>query len=82
MALYTKLHHSLVDGISAMRLLQSVMTTDPDERDMPPMWAVKASAKTKKAQRRGGEAAWPTYPSTRCVRRSASPPTPPGCPPP
>jgi diacylglycerol O-acyltransferase len=38
-ALYTKLHHSLVDGISAMRLMQSVMSTDPDERDMPPMWA-------------------------------------------
>ncbi len=34
-ALYTKMHHSLVDGISAMRLLQSVMTTDPDKRDMP-----------------------------------------------
>ena len=48
-ALYTKLHHSLVDGISAMRLLQSVMTTDPDERDMPPMWAVKPHPKTKKA---------------------------------
>ncbi len=48
-ALYTKLHHSLVDGISAMRLLQSVMTTDPDERDMPPMWAFKPSPKTKKA---------------------------------
>ena len=28
-ALYTKLHHSLVDGISAMRLLQSVMTHRP-----------------------------------------------------
>ena len=48
-ALYTKLHHSLVDGISAMRLLQSVMTTDPDERDMPPMWAFKPSPRTKKA---------------------------------
>ncbi len=28
-ALYTKMHHSLVDGISAMRLLQSVMTHRP-----------------------------------------------------
>ena len=40
-ALYTKMHHSLVDGISAMRLLQSVMTTDPDKRDMPAMWAAR-----------------------------------------
>ena len=47
-ALYTKLHHSLVDGISAMRLMQSVMTTDPDKRDMPPMWAAQASGKKSK----------------------------------
>ena len=48
-ALYTKLHHSLVDGISAMRLMQNVMSTDPDERDMPPLWA--ARPKTKKRDR-------------------------------
>jgi diacylglycerol O-acyltransferase len=48
-ALYTKVHHSLVDGISAMRLLQSVMSTDPDEVDMPPMWAERPRAKTRKA---------------------------------
>jgi diacylglycerol O-acyltransferase len=34
-AMYTKLHHSLVDGISAMKLMQSVLTTDPDKRGMP-----------------------------------------------
>ncbi len=28
-AMYAKLHHALVDGISAMRLLQSILTTDP-----------------------------------------------------
>jgi diacylglycerol O-acyltransferase len=49
-ALYTKLHHSLVDGISAMRLLQSVMSTDPDERDMPPMWADRPGAKSKRSR--------------------------------
>ena len=30
-----RLHHALVDGVSAMRLLQSVLSTDPDQRDMP-----------------------------------------------
>ena len=50
-ALYTKLHHSLVDGISAMRLMQSVMSTDPDERDMPPMWAKRPSARGEKARK-------------------------------
>ncbi|GAB2968960.1 WS/DGAT/MGAT family O-acyltransferase [Nocardioides montaniterrae] len=33
-ALYSKIHHSLVDGVSAMKILQSFMSPDPDERDM------------------------------------------------
>ena len=37
--MYHKTHHALVDGVSAMRLLASVLSTDPDERDMPAMWA-------------------------------------------
>ncbi|GAB3199785.1 wax ester/triacylglycerol synthase family O-acyltransferase [Nocardioides hungaricus] len=37
-ALYTKTHHALVDGVSAMRLLQSVLSTDADRRDMPAPW--------------------------------------------
>ena len=38
-AMYRKTHHALVDGVSAMRLLASVLSTDPDEADMPAMWA-------------------------------------------
>ena len=50
-AMYTKLHHSLVDGISAMRLLQSSLSSDPDERDMPTAWAVRPrSSKLGRAQ--------------------------------
>jgi diacylglycerol O-acyltransferase len=41
-AMYTKTHHALVDGVSAMRLLQSVLTTDPDKRGMPAMWGKQA----------------------------------------
>ena len=48
-AMYTKMHHSLVDGVSAMRLLQSVLSTDESRRDMPAMWAVQpARAKATK----------------------------------
>ncbi len=47
-ALYTKMHHSLVDGISAMRLLQSAMSTDPETRDMPPLWGTRPNARTRK----------------------------------
>lgn len=45
-AMYQKMHHSLVDGVSATRLVQSVLTTDPDRRDLPPPWAqLPASAR-------------------------------------
>jgi diacylglycerol O-acyltransferase len=44
MAMYTKMHHALVDGVSSMRLLQSVLSTDPDRREMPPPWAVQPAA--------------------------------------
>jgi diacylglycerol O-acyltransferase len=37
-AMYTKMHHALVDGVSAMRLLASTLSTDPDRRDMPAIW--------------------------------------------
>jgi diacylglycerol O-acyltransferase / wax synthase len=37
-ALYTKVHHSLVDGISAMRLVQSTLSPDAATREMPPPW--------------------------------------------
>ena len=46
-AMYTKTHHALVDGISAMRLLQSVLSTDPDQRGMPAPWAYRASGARK-----------------------------------
>jgi diacylglycerol O-acyltransferase len=39
--MYTKTHHALVDGVSAMRLLQSVLSTDPDKRDMPAPWGMR-----------------------------------------
>lgn len=38
-ALYTKVHHSVVDGISAMRMGMRALSTDPNERDLPPVWA-------------------------------------------
>ncbi|WP_298448970.1 wax ester/triacylglycerol synthase family O-acyltransferase [uncultured Marinobacter sp.] len=40
-ALYTKMHHSMIDGISGVRLLQRVLSTNPDERGMLPPWAMR-----------------------------------------
>ncbi|MGO4257939.1 WS/DGAT/MGAT family O-acyltransferase [Marmoricola sp. RAF53] len=47
-AMYTKLHHALVDGISAMKLMQSVLTTDPDRRGMPLPFDARATGKARK----------------------------------
>ena len=49
-AIYTKLHHALVDGISAMRLMQSVLTTDPDRRGMPLPFEGHAGSRTNRAR--------------------------------
>ena len=34
-AVYTKIHHSLVDGVSAMHMLQNALSEDPDQRGSP-----------------------------------------------
>ncbi|MEJ7832011.1 MAG: wax ester/triacylglycerol synthase family O-acyltransferase [Nocardioides sp.] len=47
-AMYTKMHHGLVDGVSAMRLIQSTLSTDPDKRGMPAPWGANASARRSK----------------------------------
>src|SRR5690606_3132328 len=36
--LYTKIHHALCDGVTAMKLLESSMSPDPTERGMPQPW--------------------------------------------
>jgi diacylglycerol O-acyltransferase / wax synthase len=33
-AVYFKVHHSLMDGVSGLRLMQSVLSTDPDDREL------------------------------------------------
>ena len=48
-AMYTKTHHALVDGVSAMRLLASVLSTDPDQRDMPAPWGARPKRKDEEA---------------------------------
>lgn len=38
-AMYTKVHHALVDGMSAMRMAQDFLSTDSLVRGQPPIWA-------------------------------------------
>ncbi|MBW2160965.1 MAG: wax ester/triacylglycerol synthase family O-acyltransferase [Deltaproteobacteria bacterium] len=37
-ALYVKTHHAMIDGVGAMRMLRTCLSSDPDERDMPAPW--------------------------------------------
>lgn len=45
-ALYTKIHHSLVDGIAAMRMLVKATSDDPDAA-VTPLWALPPKKKTR-----------------------------------
>jgi diacylglycerol O-acyltransferase / wax synthase len=49
-ALYVKVHHSLIDGVSAMKLLQSSMPGDPQRSlNIPPLWAIGFGGLEKKS---------------------------------
>jgi diacylglycerol O-acyltransferase len=37
-ALYVKTHHSMIDGVGAMRMLRACLSSDPDQRNMPAPW--------------------------------------------
>jgi WS/DGAT/MGAT family acyltransferase len=47
-ALFIKIHHSLIDGVSGMMLLQRAMSFDREEsRDLPPFWAQRGRRKSQ-----------------------------------
>ncbi|OBB00545.1 diacylglycerol O-acyltransferase [Mycobacteriaceae bacterium 1482268.1] len=48
-AIYTKIHHSLLDGVSAQRLMIRSMTTDPDDRDVRVPWTLGPKRGSKPA---------------------------------
>ncbi len=51
-ALFIKMHHSLIDGVSGMKLLQRAMATDPSKSlDLPPFWANGESVEAKTRRR-------------------------------
>ncbi|MFF0265341.1 wax ester/triacylglycerol synthase family O-acyltransferase [Kribbella sp. NPDC004536] len=39
-AVYSKIHHSLLDGVTALRLMQQTLTTDPTRTNMPATYAL------------------------------------------
>jgi len=54
-AMYTKMHHALVDGVASMRLVQRVLSTDAEDRGMAPMWSsVHAGNRSRSDEPSGG----------------------------
>lgn len=45
-AIYTKTHHSLIDGVSAMKLMQRTLTTDADDTDLRAPWSLPPRRRT------------------------------------
>jgi WS/DGAT/MGAT family acyltransferase len=55
-ALYSKTHHSLIDGVSGMRLIMRALSTDPDRRGMPSFWTVGEGARPQRSGEENGRA--------------------------
>ncbi len=61
-AMYSKIHHSLIDGVSGMRLIMRALSTDPGERGMSSFWTVGAGSKARR------ERSGPSDPVSRLAR--------------
>ena len=44
-AVYTKMHHAMMDGVSALKLLQRSLSPDPEARDVPVPWEPRRSSR-------------------------------------
>lgn len=57
LAMYHKFHHSLLDGMAAMRLMRRVLSTDPTERDMPLPFAARPEPRPAESEAAGSSLA-------------------------
>ena len=48
-AMYSKMHHALVDGVSAMKLMQRTMSVEPDDTEVRAMWSLPRRRRPKSA---------------------------------
>jgi diacylglycerol O-acyltransferase len=46
-AMYSKMHHALIDGISAMKLMQRTLSVDPDDPEVRAMWSLPRRPRPK-----------------------------------
>ncbi|MEU6642128.1 wax ester/triacylglycerol synthase family O-acyltransferase [Saccharomonospora sp. NPDC046836] len=50
-AIYSKIHHALLDGVSALRQLQNTLSDDPDARDCLPPWGSRTPQRAARVPR-------------------------------
>jgi diacylglycerol O-acyltransferase / wax synthase len=50
-AIYSKVHHALLDGVAALRQMQNVLTDDPTDMQCPPPWSLRPDR--KRTERKG-----------------------------
>lgn len=53
-ALYSKFHHSLIDGVSALRLMQRTLSTDPDDTELQAIWSLPRRKRESGPSKRPG----------------------------
>lgn len=53
-AIYLKMHHSLIDGVSGMRLILRALSTDPEQRETPAFWTVGAGERSRRSGEEDG----------------------------
>ncbi len=50
-ALYMKMHHSLIDGVSGIRMMMRTLSTDPEERSMGAFWTIGSGSRSQSVTR-------------------------------
>lgn len=77
-AVYTKFHHSLMDGVSALRLMQRAFTSDPTDDEVRVPWSLGPRQRRQRKSpsllgraTRAAESAFALAPSTLKLARAA-----------
>jgi WS/DGAT/MGAT family acyltransferase len=52
-AIYLKMHHSLIDGVSGMRMILRTLSTDPKDRGTPAFWTVGEGSRSAHSDHAG-----------------------------
>ena len=68
-AMFMKMHHSLVDGVTAVKMLRDWLSEDPTETGAPPLWAMEIRKKPQRSE----EARGPHEPKSPLIKLTESP---------